>query len=361
MSKALNNYQHVQKAKYTPQSIEAENFSKMIGPLATLSASPLMAALHPEQQKQINETISQALSAYQQGHQQQQQSHGLLSRISEMFGHKPNQEQQQPGQMQGQPQNSMGSGQGQIPQQGQDNQIPLLPQQGQGIQAGAKASVEAPFRTSPVKAGSIYQTPGGDVLSAPTAEATANAQSSLTSIQNIKPILKNLITEAKPFLKEGGSLGLARSKISGELRKYGVPQDIRGVIGDEKLAEQHAQFESDMAQTTDQLIGALHLPLGKESTHLIQSIITPQPGECEKGYSNRINREIVRLSKREERAKNTLGGGFNLSKKTMNQQPTGQDNSTAIFVDPQTGKEWPIHASQIEEARKAGLVEAKRA
>jgi len=61
LSGALDTYQKGLKASYMPRQLEADIFSKNIGPLASIATSPMARYMAPEQQKQILNYISQSL------------------------------------------------------------------------------------------------------------------------------------------------------------------------------------------------------------------------------------------------------------------------------------------------------------
>lgn len=305
VANAMKNYQQNIAARYAPETARANIFNKMVSPLAQIAISPLGMAMAPEQQQQLQQYISQALNNMSQGSGQQNHEGGLMNSIRGLFG--GNQEEQTSN-------NQQMTQETNYPAQQGNNSYSLLPQAGQGNQAGARVNALAPFHSSPVKPGTVYQNPNtGEVLSSPTPENISNAQQIITNIKSVTPIIKTLSKQAAPFLKKGGQLGLTTSKIAGELAKWGVPNEVTSLIGSQDLANKHAQFEATQAITADRLMGALNLPPNLESLQTIKKIISPQPGENDKGYENRMARELVALSKREKQATTTLGGGFSLS------------------------------------------------
>ena len=316
LSNALKSYQQQVSARYAPQREQAEIIGKGIGPLAQIAISPLMTGMGPAQQQQMLEYISKIMGGMNQGGGmpqmgggmgQPQQGGGLLDNIRQMFG--GGQPQQQPIQQ------GMVSPEQQPSNQG-GNEYGLLPGAGRGVQGGAAASAVAPLTSSPIKSGVTYQNPEtGEVLSAPTGETTSNAQSSIVNIKNAEPVLKNLVKEAKPFLEKGGALGLKASQAAGELRKLGVSDHITNLLGGTKLANKYAKFTSSQAKSVDKLMKIYQLPANVEAQHTVEKIITPQKGEDEKGYEQRINKELSDFSGQVKRNKNVLGSGISLSQK----------------------------------------------
>lgn len=67
ISNALKGYQGLKKASYLPKQLEADIFSKEIGPLASLASSPNFTGFNPEVQKLIAERIGKYLTHGQAG------------------------------------------------------------------------------------------------------------------------------------------------------------------------------------------------------------------------------------------------------------------------------------------------------
>lgn len=313
LSKAINsglqNYQQGVKSKYANEMQRADIFNKTIAPLANIAISPLGLAMAPEQQQQIQNYISQALGSFNPP--QQHQGDGWLDRIKDSFGF---------GGHQGSPyQNQVAPTQHNYDQPTTEGDYGLLPGAGEGIQSGARYNATTPFHSSAVKPGVVYNNPKtGEVISSPTGETVSGAQNSIVNINNATPILKSLSEQAKPFLKQGGMLGLKMSQVGGELRKLGAPDYVTNLLGGTKLANQYAKFGSSQSKAVDKLMKIYALPSNIESQHTVEKIITPQPGEDEVGYPQRIHQELSDFASQKERNKQVLGSGISLSGKKDN-------------------------------------------
>ena len=305
---AMHQYQQGINNQYAKQRQEADILAKGIGPLAQIASSPLVTAMEPAQKQQFLQYISQTMDKINHGGQPSGlASGGVIEKLKHMFG--GGQPQQQSAQQ------GMASPEQQPSNQGR-NEYGLLPGAGRGVQGGAASSAVAAFTSSPIKSGVTYQNPEtGEVLSAPTGETTSNAQSSIVNIKNAEPVLKNLVKEAKPFLEKGGALGLKTSQVAGELRKLGVSDRITNLLGGTKLANKYAKFISSQSKSVDKLMKIYQLPANIEAQHTVEKIITPQTGEDEEGYEQRINKELSGFAGQIKRSKNVLGSGISLSQK----------------------------------------------
>lgn len=89
LSKALEQYQGITKAKYARPQAEADIFAKKFGPLAQIATSPLAQYMLPEQRQQIIGQLSQLLSQNSgmgvggNNNENGQEHQGLLSHIAQ--------------------------------------------------------------------------------------------------------------------------------------------------------------------------------------------------------------------------------------------------------------------------------------
>jgi len=363
LSNAMKKYQQGVSAHYAPQRQEADIFAKEMGPMAALAANPNFS-FDPE----VRKLISQKIAAHIQQAQQKGGHEGLLNGILHKNWLNKQKEVANKAQADDQGQNEMyGVEQPGGMGQNSGNKFSLLPQAGQGLQAGAQAKAQAPFQSSPYAPGSLYQNPNtGEVLSAPTHEQVAAAQKTITSNKAVEPIIKDLIKQAKPFLKKGGALGLKTGQIAGGLAQYGVPEYLTGAIGDQEKANKYAEFQATQSLAIERLLGALNLPLNQESQHTVATIVQPHPGENDKGYETRMIRELVTLQRNAAQAEKTLGSGFSLSggqeqqapaEEPLDQNAMGQAGHSIMMRAPD-GTVNPVPINLLEKARAMGLVPA---
>lgn len=388
ISNAMHTYTQGVNAHYLPQSIQAKNFGNMMGPLSTLAASPFYATLNKTQKEGINNLISQSLRSYQQsgGGQQGMQQGGsqgssLFDRISHLFGGHSQQEggqdqgmwqggnpyapQMTPHGMEGNMDGTPGS-----PDR-YSNKGPLSPQDiqaaiqnnpnynggnklavGAGNEAGIEGQIAQGFATSKAPAGSINTLPSGEVVSAPAGGVVERNQKVIGTIKNIQPILKNIIKESKPFLEPGGTLKLISGTVRGSAEKLGTPEKYLNILPGKGYPSKKAQFDSDITKVTEQLMGAYALPTSDQTTKMVNTILTPHPGETYKGYEGRIIREMGDLSQRAQNATQQLGNGFSLNGQGQRNAPQQQETQAPQMSLPVGGEqESPPRSAAEKEAR----------
>jgi hypothetical protein len=356
---ALKKYQQGVNAHYAPQRQEADIFAKEMGPMAALASNPNFSF-----DPQVREMISKRIADHIEKTQQKGGHEGLLNAILHKNWLGKQEEAANLPQAGNQAQLGMTGGM----QQGANNNFSLLPQAGQGLQAGAQAKAQAPFMSSPYAPGALYQNPNtGDVLSAPTHEQVAAAQKTITSNKAVEPIIKDLIKQSKPFLKQGGKLGLATGQAAGIASQFGAPDFLTNLVGDKEKANKYAEFQATQSLAIERLMGALNLPLNQESQHTVATIVQPHPGENDKGYETRMIRELVTLQRNAQQAQNTLGSGFNLSgvqnqsqeQPQVNEEPLDQNAmgqaGHSIMMRAPDGTINPVPIHLLEKARSMGL------
>jgi hypothetical protein len=290
--------------------------------------------------------LSQILAQYAQS-QHPQQSQGFMDQISNLFRPRAPDQQQMNGQ---QPQGQMP---GQAPEQQQpmsdgQQQPQVSPEQ---IAATARQRAIDPMTANQVPGGTPYGVEGNQKIS-PSANLSQQTENAVVGGKNTADLVSGLLGEVKNLKNDKSWTSWFQKNALGA-EATGIPY-VSG-IGSAIAPRNLVNFQNKLA---DSLIKYHNF-----SSETADKIVHKGVNESLNKYSERIKQELIDLQKREKNLTKTTGSGGVSLEGNKNYVPSNSEPSgaTAIYVDPVTKKEWPVHTSQIEAAKKAGLVEANRA
>lgn len=338
LTTALQDYSQGMNAAYLPKTLQADVMSKQLAPIATIASNPLMYASIPDAQRQmLGQYVGNMIQGSMGGSGGQGNapaSEGIFGNIlGNIFGSSSNSQGAAPtagggssGTQAGdstmptstaQPnQGADASSQGGAPATTDTNTgSPLLPAAGQGPAAGASARILAPYSTSPYKHGDLLiDSKTGKFVSAPTDTTISGQQQVLSGIASTLPRLKELSTQAQPFLEFGGMKKLREAQLVGNLANYGIklpkgmqPNIPPGLVG------KYNDFISNINTTADKLMTANNLPKDEQSLAMVKQIVTPVAGENDREYYQRVTNEMGRLKDQYAQSQQMISGGYNVS------------------------------------------------
>lgn len=321
ISNAMKNYTQGIHAKYAPQMAEADIFNKRMTPLSQLAASPMFLALHPEQQQQIANMISQSMPGGNETQTGYPSNGGIMDWISKALNRNGEPETDNPlqekiaqqareRQMQGNPTIDMNLTGGHQ----DDSRVPMLPGQGQDTSGAVRANTLAGLNKSPYGHGETFVDPvSGEARTTLTPGNLEKAQSIIAGSKGLSPIVERIKENSAPFLKRGGELGHLSSQASGWLARHGVSKEITDLLGGNKLTNLDAKLKGDITKAVEQAYAAYNLPMNAATTKKLEHIFTPTGSEDSAGFNDRMESELTELVQREGRATKNIGGGINIS------------------------------------------------
>jgi hypothetical protein len=277
LSKALEQYQGITKARYARPQAEADILSKTLTPLAALSTSPMAQGFAGPQGDQARQLLSSILSQYGGGLGGGQQQHqGLLSHLAQALH------------LQSRPEEQAQAQQPQQEQQGASQTNPI--QQSYMNQA----------RQAKISGGKPYYDENGQLVIPP--ENYAEHTQALTGEPNIKSLLPAYIKASKPFLQPSGEGKLLKSELAGGLQKVFGLEKIPEKLGGAGYAEKNAERQRLKAELEREL--RTHYGLSQKEIH---DVLTERPGEGDKAFEKREMKELKRLLSRGKQANKIIG------------------------------------------------------
>src|SRR5207253_8807412 len=134
---------------------------------------------------------------------------------------------------------------------------------------------------------------------------------------------------------------------------YGVPGAITDIFGGSKKANEYAKVQSKIANSAEKILKAWDLPKDQHSLDLVKGALTPQPGEDDKGYPQRMASDVARLYERLNQAQETLGSGYQLNEKQNPKEKTANSsNNTSNFDVYEAAKQLGVDATDISHTAK---------
>lgn len=208
------------------------------------------------------------------------------------------------------------------PAQGQGN--PLVPGVGGGA-AGYLGSATKAGTQSPYDPGKLIPNPNqpGGVISTPTPEITASGQKAILAADRIYPILKDLSKEWKSFYTikgvkniVGAGIGNFLNADEATIRKWGVNPDAVSDL---------AEFQGTLTTAIIDSMNSFGIHQEAGMTDKVGDVLRPRIGESEKGYQNRVVKQLERIKHQQEINQQTIGSGFSIS--PPGQTPSAQQLS----------------------------------
>jgi len=333
VSDILGGYSGAVNAKYLPREKEADIFHKQISPLAMLASSPYFSSLHPAQQQQMAQYISQMLSRQGIGEGGQQGS-GMGSGMMSGGG---GQQGASPGMSGGMGGQSMG-GQGQSAPQGDmdENGDPLIP-------GNPGEHFTSKFGESSYTPGTAHRGKGGEAIYTPKG---SNVQKGLDVLRETKGFT-NLFNEYRSAASEvakAGPLKQDLSVVAGNLEKVGNPvtSKISEFLGGGKVADAYAKMKSTGAKMAPALKS-----IGFHDAE-INDMFTIHPGESGKNFEDRMDKTLPVILRKIKEHQRSLNQGVNVSK---NSEGTTQPEMLLIGPD---GSQGFVSADKAMELIRSG-------
>lgn len=137
--------------------------------------------------------------------------------------------------------------------------------------------------------GAVTYGPQG-FASQPTTATTSQMQQQYNATGNALQALQNL-KKSKPQYQNLLKSGMAN--VSGFLSRI--------VGGESEGASEMAESEADLVNAVESYLNAYNLPKTNESIAMVHRTLSPRPNESEKGYEKRLEREINKIQKRQQR------------------------------------------------------------
>ncbi len=392
---AMKMYQQNINAQYAKPKQQAEIFNKRMTPLSQLAASPMFLALHPEQQQQIANMISQSMVGDQDNQGGDHSGHnGWLNGeniIEAIKNHPPfqrhnNSQQGDKGDMQNTDgtYNPKAEASTNIDMSGghkEEGRVPTLPAKGQDLTNSVRTNTLAGLNKSPYKPGETFVDPvSGEARTTLTPGNLESAQGIISGAKGLAPIVERIKENSAPFLKRGGELGHLSSQAAGWLARHGVSKEITDLMGGNKLTNLDAKVKGDITKAVEQAYAAYNLPMNAETTKKLEHIFTPTSSEDLAGFNDRLESELNELVQRKGRATKNIGGGINLNEPTIskyekertNQQAAERKRANAVsdkmrasennkveIFDPD-GKSWMISPNEVASYRAHWKNESKK-
>jgi len=327
VSDLLGGYSGAVNAKYLPREKEADIFHKQISPLAMLASSPYFSSLHPEQQQQMAQYISQMLSHQGIGTGGQQGGGMAPGMMSGGGG-------QQAGGMSG----GMG-GQGQpAPQQGgmDENGEPLIP-------ANPAEHFTSQYGQSAYTPGTAHRGKGGETIYTPTG---SNVQKGLDVLRETKGFT-NLFNEYRSAASEvakAGPLKQDLSVVAGNLEKVGNPltSKVSELLGGGKVADAFAKMKSTGAKMAPALKS-----IGFSDAD-INDMFTIHPGESVKNFNDRMDKTLPVILRKVKEHQRNLNQGVNVNKNSE-----GTTRPEMLLIGPD-GSQGFVSADKAMELLRSG-------
>jgi hypothetical protein len=160
-------------------------------------------------------------------------------------------------------------------------------------------------RNSPARGGQggVYRDPQtGQIISTDTNRMVTNDQTAIAAVERIKPLIDTLIKNQPQFQH---ATTQAKSHLQGVANKYfGASYD---------LPSQKAEGGASINIMAEGLMKALGLPSTNEALDMVKSAVTPVSGESEKGYRDRLNRQVKEIVNFQSQSRNRLLNGIPLN------------------------------------------------
>lgn len=337
LGNAIGSYMRANNARYQPQMIQADIFSKEASPLATLASNPFVwATMNDNQKAALSNAMGNLMQSIQGGNPgifgQSSTSSQINNTGNSMGGGQANNASVD---------GTVQPGSSSQPTGGnQANYNPALPQAGQGLGVGITQKVTAPWKEQAHAPGRMFFDVDKDgnvkTYSQPTESTIAAGQNSINAIQRVLPRLNRIADESEEFLKRGGARDLFSSKVSSGLSSWGVgsPETYKKIGIDVDQQSRYQKWVGDISAATESLMSSFpNIPHTDDSFKAMQSIMAPIPGENAQGYKKRILGVINELSNEQVPAlKQQIGAPIDVTSQNGISQP-GNTNFNADSVN----------------------------
>ena len=290
VSNAMKQYSNAINLRYKPRMAEADILAKQLGPLAALATSPMGVGLAGPQGDQARELLSKILQQSQAANNPQQH-HGLMQRLSQMFGG----QQQSEGGMPQQP--AMGD---------------VNSQQGGSLADQVRSRALQGITKEQVPAGTVYGTEGAERLS-PSGELRSQTESAIAGGKRTNDAISGILGEINKIKRSTGITGLAKKAALG-LEGTNLPyiSNIAGAVVPKELTVKQRELENSLIN---------NWKYDQETAHAVSQ---KSANESLEDYAHRIAKLKQELSKHGKRLSKYSASGIPLTGEQEEAvQPTG--------------------------------------
>ena len=323
-------------------------------------SNPLMWAFlskNPQAQNAITQMMGGAMGQATGGNQG---GGGLLSTITNklgsIFGGTPSSPQQQSGGG-----NALQAG-GTDTSGSSGGGNPMLPSQG-GMMGGVFGKETAPFTQSPYPGGALIPDAQGGAISVPTGGTVDTAQTAISAINRVQPMLDAVIKDAPKYLGAGEKGKIKVASFVNNLKQYGgnlggLPDATLNALNiDPDDVSGYNNWNSNIVNSAESVMKGMALPQNADSFHQIQTILTPTEGETGKGYAKRIQSQLDQLQQQKAQQERNINYGFQVGDKSSPTQATSgaSDQGAVPYVTITNKKTGETQRMSLPEARRRGI------